>query len=258
MLATGDESNSGESDGHSLLSTLILLLIGFFIVNFFVQIYRKPTELLRWSRLSRSKTPEQTWRQYGDDFRRNGRGVITADFLAALSQLESSGNPLASPGWTFHWSMNPWRIYAPASSAVGLLQMTNGNYGAARAMAGGGLYSRLVGSDSIEMTAAFLHSHVRRIISGLRYPVALRDQQRLAAVMHLCGPGMGPPFVRSHFNAEAMASCGGQPVGAYVRVVMRYRSQFARIAEAEDARSQGWMARFGAARPAWAGAVSRL
>src|SRR6185436_2194380 len=124
MLAADEESGYGESEGGGLLSTLLLLLIGFFIVNFFVQIYRKPTEILRWAGLSRAKTTEQTWREYGDDFRRNGRGVITADFLAALSQLESSGDPLASPGWTFRWSTSPWRIYAPASSAVGLLQMT--------------------------------------------------------------------------------------------------------------------------------------
>ena len=246
MLA-GDE-DEGADEGSSLFVKFVKLAIVFFIVNFFVQIYRKPTELLRFTGLSRTRTPRQTWDEYGEEFSRYATPVITADLLAGLVQVESAGDSWSSPGWTLHWSANPWRWYAPASSAVGVLQMTDGNFGAARSLCVkngrvqargawydprscgfGGERSRLAAADSIEMTSAFLHVNVERALAGMRHRVALLEKQKLAAVMHLCGPGMGPAFVRSGFNESAMGYCGNQSVRAYVRAVMKYRDRFARL-----------------------------
>ena len=258
MLATKENPNPEAQRSKRTrwrpgwMGTLLFLGLGFFSVNFLVQIYRKPTELLRFARLGRPKTPQQTWSEFGEDFRRHATSVITADFLAALVQVESSGDPLSSPAWRWHWLTSPWGLYGPPSTAVGLLQITEGNFGLARTLcvkagrvAKEGawydpeackltiLYSRLLGSHSIEMTSAFLHFNVQKIVARLRRPVSLRDKQKLAAVIHLCGPGKGPAFVRSKFNADALGTCGTQPVGSYVRLAMKYRAQFSQMAAAE-------------------------
>lgn len=251
MLAGGEESN--EQGGSSLFGLIVKLALLFLFVNFFIQIVRKPTEVLRFAHLGRTRSPRETWNKYGEDFRSHATDVITADLLAALTQVESAGDSLSSPGWTWHWSRNPWRWYSPESSAVGLLQMTDGNFGAARALCVknghvategawydldscrfNGSYSRLVGSHSIEMTSAFLHVSVERALSHFRGRASLRDKQKLAAVMHLCGPNKGPEFVRAGFDVGAMGFCGTQRVSSYVRLVMKYRAQFARWSAEED------------------------
>src|SRR6185295_17355377 len=138
MSADGEDSDGGW------LSTLLLLGLAFLLLNFFVQVWRKPTELLRWAGLGEAKTPRRTWREFGGDFRRHSTRVITPDFLAALVQVESAGDPLASPSWRWRWTADPWRLYGPPSTAVGLLQMTDGNYGEARSRY---FHSRLSSSD---------------------------------------------------------------------------------------------------------------
>ncbi|MBI3549686.1 MAG: lytic transglycosylase domain-containing protein [Elusimicrobia bacterium] len=224
-------------------------------LNFAVQIGRKPTELLRFAGFGGGKAPRDTWRAFGDQFREHATDIVTPDFLAALTQVESSGNPLASPGWTWRWTTDPFRLYGPASSAVGLLQMTDGNYDRAKtlcvkdgrvARAGPWLdpdacrttafYSRLVPSDSIQMTSAFLDVHVRKTAAAASARLPLRRKQELAAVIHLCGPEKGPAFVRAGFDPDALGRCGSQPVGSYVRLVMKHRLDFERLARPAAAR----------------------
>ncbi len=53
---------------------------------------------------------------------------MTPEFLCAMAQVESSGNPFASPKWKWQRTTDIKKIYAPASSAVGLLQYTNGTF----------------------------------------------------------------------------------------------------------------------------------
>jgi len=83
------------------------------------------------------------------------------------------------------------------------------------------------------MTSAFLHENVRKIVANSHRRRSLRDRQKLAAVIHLCGSGKGPAFVRAKFDADVMGVCGAQPIGSYVRLVMRYRAQFSQLAAAE-------------------------
>ena len=231
------DEDDEESD-ISLFGLAIGALLWFFAINFFVQLALKPTEVFRFAGVGEAKTPRGTWLHYGDDFRRHATPIMTADFLAGMAQLESSGNPYAQPPWVWRWTATPWRLFAPASSAVGLMQMIDGNFSLARrhCIQSGkpatdscrlnGFYSRLSASDSIEMTSAFLHRQVERVAPK---KATLRQRQQLAAVMHLCGPEKGPLFVRSGFSAGAMGVCGRQAVDPYVRRVMRYREEFAVI-----------------------------
>jgi hypothetical protein len=232
------------------LKACIYGALGFLALNFLVQVYRKPTELLRFARLGGARTPRETWREYGDDFRRASSSELAPEFLAALVQVESSGDSLASPAWTWRFSLSPWGIYGPPSSAVGLLQITAGNYAAARGLCGADgrpsvdaspedpsacrftfLPSRVNAAHSIALTAAYLRSHVRKVLAGTKRRVAMRDREKLAAVIHLCGPGKGEAYRRARFNADGLDACGSQPVGAYVRRVMAYRALFSGISD---------------------------
>ena len=92
-----------------------------------VQVVRKPTEMFAVSG-SLAKVPAETWQQYGPIFDEHSTAVVTPDLLAALAQVESSGDPVARTYWRWQFSWNPFELYRPASSAVGMFQLTDGTF----------------------------------------------------------------------------------------------------------------------------------
>jgi len=64
-------------------------------LNWTYQVFRKPSELFFPVSDSLYKTPAETWSDYASLFHRHSTSVMTADFRAALSQGEGSGNPVA-------------------------------------------------------------------------------------------------------------------------------------------------------------------
>ena len=58
--------------------------------------------------------------------------MTTAPFLAALAQVEASGNPVARNYWRWSWRPHFFELYRPASSAVGMYQITDGTFAEAR------------------------------------------------------------------------------------------------------------------------------
>jgi hypothetical protein len=185
----------------------VLVIGGFFALNWFYQVVRKPAELLAPVSASFSKTPESTWRSYAPLFEKHSTSIISPESLAALAQLEGSGNPIARTYWRWQWSWNPFHIYRPASSALGMFQITDGTFAEARkycirdhqVVTDGpwydlrscwfnNFYTRTIASHSIEMTAAHLHRSVVATLAARRTTRAgLAEQQKLAAVIHLCG-----------------------------------------------------------------------
>jgi len=111
---------------------IVLGVLALGAVNACVQVARKPTELLGLALPTAPKPPARTWDAYGGLFREHATGLVPAELLAALAQAESAGDPLARTYWRWRWSWNPLEVYAPASSAVGLLQMTDGTFEEAR------------------------------------------------------------------------------------------------------------------------------
>ena len=77
---------------------------------------------------SLSRIPAQTWREHGPLFETHS----TAAIHRARGQVESSGNPVARTYWRWRFSWNPFEAYRPASSAVGMFQMTDGTFAEAR------------------------------------------------------------------------------------------------------------------------------
>ena len=110
----------------------VLAIGGFFALNWIYQVIRKPGELFAPISASLSKSPETTWQSYGSLFEKHSTNIISPEFLAALAQVEGAGNPIARTYWRWQWSWNPFDVYRPASSALGMFQITDGTFAEAR------------------------------------------------------------------------------------------------------------------------------
>lgn len=219
-------------------------------VNWVYQVVHKPSELLFPVSGALQKTPTETWRDYAPLFREESTRVITPELLAALAQVEASGNPLVLTYWRWSWIARPFQIYKPASSAVGMYQMTDETFREARhycirdhaVIRDGGhniwhacafteLYSRLLPADAVELAAAYLDVHVARILA--RHPAVHATQyqkQNLAAVIHLCGAGIGDLYVLHGFHFTPGERCGDQDPRAYLARVNAMKAVFTRLA----------------------------
>ena len=169
---------------------------------------------------------------------------ITPELLAALAQVESSGNP-AGPHlrWRWRWSFNPFAIYQPASSAVGLFQTTDGAYAEAARFCvrehavtdtGCGFtvpYIRAIPSHAVELTSVYLDRHVADVLARAGDVTASpSERQDLAAFIHLCGAGPATVFARRKFQMMADERCGDHLVAAYIAKVNAMKRQFLRLA----------------------------
>src|SRR5437773_880370 len=111
-----------------ILVGAVLILALWSAVNWGYQVIRKPTELFFPVSGALAKTPPETWRRYGRLFREHSTAVITPDLLAALAQVEGRGNPVARTYWRWRLTWNPFQLYQPASSAVGMYQITDATF----------------------------------------------------------------------------------------------------------------------------------
>ncbi len=216
----------------TLIVGLCLLLLA---ANFIFQVFRKPSELIGLLRSGLYRTTGETWDAYGDLCRKHSTSIITPYFLCAMAQVESSGNRFATPHWRWRWTTDISKIYAPASSAVGLMQYTDGAFEEAKkfciddhdvAFRGrffdmdscwfNSFYTRLSASDSIEMTSARLHYHIEDIVEEYRYShTSTRNMQKIGAVIHLCGLSKAKKFVKNHFDFGAISPCGSHSPAVY-------------------------------------------
>jgi hypothetical protein len=226
----------------------VLLWVG---LNFAYQLVRKPSELFFPVSGVLDKTPYQTWRDYGHLFRDHSTTIVTPDLLAALAQVEGSGNPLARTYWRWSLQRRPFDVYRPASSAVGMYQITNAAFADARrfcihdhAVVEDGpwnawdtcwfnsLYTRTVPSHAVELTSAYLDRSVAGTMKRLRIANAtLQQKQDLAAVIHLCGAGAGEVLARRRFQLASGQRCGDHYVQAYVARVDAMKRVFQGLAE---------------------------
>jgi len=220
-----------------------LVLAAFSLTNLVYHVVRKPTELLFFVGGALDKEPIETWRQYEPLFHTYSTSTITPELLAALAQVESTGNPVARTYWRWQLAWNPFAVYKPASSAVGMYQMTDGAYAeAARYCIRGkavvdtdcgftGLYTRAIPSHAIELAAVYLDHNVAAVLARAPDVVASPQQkQDLAAFVHLCGAGPAAAFMRRGFQIVASERCGDHLVAAYLAKVNAMKRQFLRLA----------------------------
>jgi hypothetical protein len=221
----------------------ILLVALWSAVNWLYHVARKPTELFFPVSGILVKTPGETWNRYGSLFEAHSTAVITPDLLAAIAQVEASGDPVARTYWRWQFTWNPLAIYRPASSAVGMFQITDATFAEARrycihdhvvaedACWFRSLYTRVVPSHAVEMTSALLDRTVTSTLARRGIARAtLAQKQDLAAVIHLCGAGAGDAYARRGFRFTASQRCGDHDPRAYLAKVNTLRRQFVRLA----------------------------
>jgi hypothetical protein len=174
---------------------------------------------------------------------------MTPDLLAAIAQVEGSGNPVARTYWRWSWTSQPFEVYRPASSAVGMYQITDGTFAEARrycihdhAVAEDGpwnswhscwfnsLYARVLPGDAVELTSAYLDHSVALILERHRISAATpQHKQVLAAMIHLCGAGAGDEYARRGFRLAAGQRCGDHEARAYLDRVTEMQAVFNRL-----------------------------
>ena len=219
-------------------------------VNWTYQVIRKPSELLFPISGSFYKDPKETWRAYGGLFARHSTPIMTADLLAALAQVEGSGNPVVRTYWRFSLTNEPFEIFRPASSAVGMYQITDGTFAIARRYCVhrhrvveegpwydfkscwlNELYTRTVPSHAVEMTAAYLDRGVTQLLG--RHPTlraTLEQKQTLATLMHLCGAGAAAQYARRGLALAPGQRCGSHAARSYVARVTGMQRRFKALA----------------------------
>jgi hypothetical protein len=217
------------------IALLVVLAIGIVGANIIHWVIRKPTELLLPVSDALVKTPAATWASYGDLFRRYSTAAISPELLAALAQTESAGNPAAHTYW--RWDVTApdlFGIYRPASSSVGMFQMTEPAYDEARRFCvrrhvvverrpgeaecdSRDMISRLIPAHSVELTAIYLDRSAGRLLGQpAGRSATARQKQDVAALIHLCGAGPAKGFVRRGFRLAPGERCGDHDPAAYL------------------------------------------
>jgi hypothetical protein len=236
--------------GLQIFIGLAALVVLWLAVNWIYQVIRKPSEL--WFPVAGVlyRMPAETWSTYGSAFRKHSTAVMTPEFLAALAQVEASGNPVARTYWRFSLRKpEPFEVYRPASSAVGMYQLTDGTFALARhycvhdhvVVEDGpwndvhscwfnALYTRVLASNAIEMTSAYLDRQVAELLNANHLTRAtLQQKQELATLIHLCGAGAGNVYARRGLRLAPGQKCGDHDARAYIERVKVMKQSFARL-----------------------------
>jgi hypothetical protein len=145
--------------------------------------------------------------------------------------------------WRWHLTWNPFAIYQPASSSVGMYQMTDAAFAEARhycirdhnVVEDGCsftlLSSRVLPSRAIELGAVLLDRKVMAILAPRpKMSASAHQKQDLAAVVHLCGARPAKTFARRGFHLNAGERCGDQDVAADLARINAMKREFRRFA----------------------------
>ena len=232
------------------VTAVAVVLVLSVAANWIYQVVRKPTELFFPVSGALNKTPTETWRQYASFFKAYSTSVMTPELLAAIAQVEGAGNPVARTYWRWTWTRQPFEMYRPASSSVGMYQMTDGTFAEARRLCirdhavvddgrwsdwhscwFNGLYTRIAPGDSVELTSAYLDRSVASILERHRLAaVPLARKQELATIIHLCGAGAGDEYARRGLRRAAGQRCGDHEARMYLARVNTMKEEFSRLA----------------------------
>jgi len=237
-----------------IVTVVVVVTVVWLATNWVYQVVRKPSELFFPVSGTLFKTPPETWRSYAPIFRKHSTNAITPELLAALAQVEGAGNPVARTYWRWSWKLKPFEIYRPATSAVGMYQITDGTFAEAKhycihhhvVVTEGAwddwdscwlnsLYLRVIPSHAVELTSAYLDVHVASTLARNRITRAtLLQKQHLAATIHLCGAGAGDVYARRGFHFAPEQRCGDHDPRVYLARVDAMRAVFAHLAAQED------------------------
>lgn len=211
--------------------------------NLAYHVLRKPTEIFVLVSGRLDKAPAETWTRYAPLFRKFSTAAVTPELLAALAQIEGAGNPMARTYWRWRLTWNPLALYQPASSGVGMYQMTDAAFAEARrfcirdhivvenACRFDWAFARVLPSHAIELAAIYLDRNIGAILASLpnAKPNAERKQD-LAAIIHLCGAAAAKAFARRGFHLAVGERCGDHNAATYLSRLKVMKRTFLRLA----------------------------
>ena len=219
-----------------------IVLLGLTAINLVYHVIRKPTEIFAFISSEFDKTPADTWRHYGSLFRAYSTAAVSPELLAALAQVEGAGNPVARTYWRWQLSWNPLTLYQPASSSVGMFQMTDAAFAETRGFCIhdhivtedgcrlNWLYFRVVPSHAVQLAAVYLDRNVEMIVAEHIDARPNPEQKReLAAINHLCGAGVANAFAQRGYRLLAGERCGEHVVTTYLVRVKAMEREFRRL-----------------------------
>ena len=224
-------------------------------LNWTYQVIRKPSELFFPVSGALYKLPRETWQLYAPIFRQHSTRLIPPELLAALAQVEGSGNPIVRTYWRWSLTTNPFDVFRPASSAVGMYQFTDGTFAEARrycihdhvVVEDGpwhawrtcwlnSLYTRVVPSHAVELASAYLDRSVARTLARHKLKgVPYAQTRHLAAVIHLCGVSAGDAYAARGLRLTTRQRCGDHDVAAYIARIDTMTRIFAGLAARQAA-----------------------
>ena len=240
--------------GAQFVVGALAIVSTWFAVNWIYQVVRKPSELFFPVSGVLYKSPAETWETYATIFRRHSTATMTPELLAALAQVEGSGNPIVRTYWRWRLHPDPFEMYRPASSAVGMYQITDGTFEESRRFCVhdhvvvedgssnewrtcwfNSLYTRTVPSHAVEMTSAYLDRNVAIILArhGIKR-ASLQQKHQLATLIHLCGAGAGNRFAARGLQLSAGQKCGDHPARGYIAKVESMKRVFRQLAARDD------------------------
>lgn len=224
--------------------TFALFFYFFIIVS--TQLIQKPAQALSLISSYFYKTPYETWVSYQSYFHKYQTLTTSPYVLAAIAQVESSGNPLATPKWEWNFK-NSWHsLYAPVSSSVGLYQFTTPTFKRAGKFCvhKGEVYkdieshqifhpcwwskfsTRVSASSSIRAASAYLHKEVSELQSAYsKKKLSLKSRARLAMVVHLCGKYKASLLLKKS-SLASLGYCGSHRVSYYIKKAERLVKKF--------------------------------
>jgi hypothetical protein len=233
-----------------MVGIILIAVAVFAVANLVYHVIHKPSEMLFPVSGVLRKRPAETWRDYGPLFRKYSTATISPELLAALAQVEGAGDPVAHTYWRWRLAWPPFDIYKPASSAVGMYQMTDATFTDAKhycirhhvvidsgARSDGescwftDFYTRVLPNHAVELTSAHLDRAVAAILGPSPNAKATPLQkQTLAALIHLCGAGPARDFAHRGFQLTPGERCGDHDAATYVGQVNALMRQFQRFA----------------------------
>jgi hypothetical protein len=230
----------GASGALRLAAGAAIVIAVSLAVNGLYQAVRKPSELLFPVSGALAKTPSETWASYAPLFRRYATTSITPELLASLAQAEAAGNPVAHTYWRWSWPSAPFEIYRPASSSVGMYQMTDAAFAEARrwriqdhtAVESGAatVYFRVLPQHAVELAAGYLDRHVAAALARARSAASPLQRRHLAALIHLCGAAAGEAYVRRGFRLDDAERCGDHDPRVYLSRIDAFDRDFTALA----------------------------
>jgi hypothetical protein len=226
------------------IKVLVAALLAFSFCAY--HIYHHPSLVFLPLSSSFYKTPTETWDSYGELFESYSSDKLAPEFLAALAQTESMGNPLALTYWSLSASLNPFHWFRPASTATGILQVTSPTWKemknfclqdmklikhAQTGVCRGNLFRfRIFASHSVHLVSAWFHDFLEDKRLGDR------DTRKVLSVLHLCGKTKAKKFLRNSLNFKAIGRCGSHKPSLYFsklernyKQIRNYRLQQTRV-----------------------------